>query len=533
MQIKSKIISLLYVENDSKVQDSIKNILSNKVDTLIIANNGNEGLDQYIKHQPDIVITSLDLPEISGFEMVENIIKLNKDIPIVLILKDEETKRLKDTINLGIDNYIFKPIQNNLLLNKLDKIIEGINDKNTIKEQNLQIKNYLDFIEKKLTSPTQNQELKAQPLEIKEEDEIMYLESERIANIGSWKHDLVSNKLYWSKGLYQILQIDSKGTKPSYDKFLTLISPSDRGNVNTIHKNSLKENRVFDINFSINLKDDSLRFLNEKFETIFDENNKPLYTIGIIQDISNYKKLYDTLSRNEDIMISQSKYATMGEIITMIMHQWRQPITTISMAANNLIVDIELEMLEASIVKKSALTIAEQTQYLSKTIDDFRSFFKNVKYIEETVMKNIFDETSKIMMTSLTNNEIELKLDFDESITIKTFSRELLQVLLNILRNAKDALVENQINNRFIQINISETSEDIEILISDNAGGIKEDVITKIFDAYFTTKDEQTGTGLGLYMSKIIIEKNLKGILKVENIEDGVTFSILLPKDIT
>lgn len=531
MQTKSKIISLLYVENDINLQDEVKNILSNKVDNLIIANNAKEGLDQYIKHQPDIVITSLDSPGISGFEMAENIIKLNKEIPIILLLNDDNSKILKDMINLGIDNYIFKPIQNNLLLNKLDKIIEVINDKNTIKEQNLQIKNYLNFIEKKLTHTTLNTSLNKQPLEIK--DEVMYLESERMANIGSWKHDLVANKLYWSKGLYRILQIDSKVSEPSYDKFITLLSPSDRGNVNKTHKNSLTENRVFDIEFSINLEDGDLKFLNEKFETIFDDNNKPLYTIGIIQDISNYKKLYDNLSRNEDIMISQSKYATMGEIITMIMHQWRQPITTISMAANNLIVDIELEMLEASVVKKSALTITEQTQYLSKTIDDFRSFFKNVKYVEETVMKNIFSETSKIMMTSLTNNEIELKLDFDENITIKTFSRELLQVLLNIFRNAKDALVENQISNRFIRININETSENIEILISDNAGGIKEEVMTKIFNAYFTTKDEQTGTGLGLYMSKIIIEKNLKGILKAENIEDGVTFSILLPKDIS
>ncbi len=524
MQTNSEQISLLIVENDSNTLESIKALLLNKVENIITASNSEDGLNIYLKHTPEIVISSINLPELTSIDMCKNIIRHNKDINIVLIVDSNDSKELINALELGIDDFILKPIQNDLVTKKLDKIIQTINHKHTIEKQNAQIKNYLDFIEKKLTTKQSNP--------INNQDKNTNHEYENIANIGSWKHNLVSNKLFWSKEIYNVLEIDSNTVKPSYEKFLTLITPTDRERVNKIHEKTISENIGFNVDFSIVLKDGSHKFLNEKCKTVFDKDNKPLYTIGTIQDISKYKQLYNNLEKSEKIMISQSKYATMGEILTMIMHQWRQPITTISMIANNLLVDIELEELENDSVQKGANSITEQTQYLSKTIDDFRAFFKHVKLPEETSMKNIFDETANIMINSLTSSEIELKQNFDGNITIKTYKRELLQVLINIVKNAKDALVENTQNDRFIEVNVNESDTGVEILISDNAGGIKEEILTKIFEPYFTTKDENTGTGLGLYMSKKIIEDNLKGILKVNNIESGVCFTISLPKTI-
>jgi len=521
MKIEPKKITLLYLDENLKQQEALKDMLMDKVDELIIVKNTKEALEHYLKYLPDIVLIPLDLPQKSSLELSKQLIEKNKDISIILISNEVEQTLFKNALELGIDNFIIKPINNKLLIDKLDKIIHVIHNKEAVKKQEAQIKNYLSFIEKQLTNT-----LDKQP------NNDLYLESQRISNIGSWKHDHKTDKLFWSNEMFNILEIEDINSIASYEKFLMLVNVNDREKVNTVHKNTLKEKKILSVNFNTVLKDGSLKFLNEKCETIFDKNNKPLYTLGTIQDITLYENLYDNLSKNEEVMISQSKYATMGEIITMIMHQWRQPITTISMAASNLLVDIELEELEEAMVKKAALTVTEQTQYLSKTIDDFRSFFSNVKTIENTIMGKVINETTNILIASLKNHEIELKLNFDETITIKTFKRELLQVLINIIKNAKDALVSNNIENRFIEININENDNNIEILISDNAGGIKEEIISKIFDAYFTTKDVKTGTGLGLYMSKMIIEKNLKGKLGVMNIDGGVRFSLELPKNI-
>ena len=522
MNILTNNVTLLLVENDPNTTELIKTILFDKVDTFVTAQDGEEGLKQYLQHNPQIIISSLTLPEISGIDMCKNIVKHNEHAQVMLIVNDEDSTELINAIRLGLNNFIFKPIEENILLKKIEKMIQTLNYEQIIDEQNSKITQYLDFIEKKLCNKNSGDE--------KDQHDNLHTEYEKIAAIGSWRHDLNSNSFFWSKEIFNILEIDSNSTKPSYEKFLTLIIPEDREKINLVHKTTLTKDEIFDTNFSITLKDGSSKFLNEKCRTVFDEKDKPIYTIGTIQDISQYKQLHDNLSKTEKIMIAQSKYATMGEILTMIMHQWRQPITTISMSANNLLADIELEMLETPIVKKSALTITEQTEYLSKTIDDFRSFFKSVKQIEDVTLKHIFKETSKVILMSLRSKGIEFRLDFDENITIKTYARELIQVLINIIKNAKDALDENKTENKLIEVSVNDYDENIEILICDNAGGIKEEVIPKIFDAYFTTKDEKTGTGLGLYMSKTIVEKHLKGVLSVENINDGVKFSINLPK---
>lgn len=535
MKITSTNICLLYVENNSNQQELLSNVLSRKIDNIILASTREEGFEKFLEHTPDIVMIAFDSSEISGLKIAEDILNINKTTPIILLIKDMQ--QLEKAFELGIDHYILEPVQESILLEKIDKISTALEYENTIKIQNKKIKNYLNFIEQKLT----NSEEKKQKEENKEENttevnnnastnDICFTQLQRIASIGLWKHDHISKELYWSDELYQLFDGLSKKQSPSYEAYLSLICPNEREKVNSLHQNSLNEHKNFCINYHIILKDGTEKLVNEKFETVFDSNDEPLYSVGTIQDINNYKKLYEDLSQNQEIMIAQSKYATMGEMIGMIMHQWRQPITTISMSANNLIADIELDMLETPIVKKSAFTITEQTEYLSKTIDDFRSFFKSVKQIEDVTLKHVFAETSKVILMSLKSKGIEFKLDFDENITIRTYARELIQVLINIIKNAKDALDENKIENKLIEVSVNDYDENIEILICDNAGGIKEEVITKIFDAYFTTKDEKTGTGLGLYMSKTIVEKHLKGVLSVENINNGVKFSINLPK---
>ena len=217
-------------------------------------------------------------------------------------------------------------------------------------------------------------------------------------------------------------------------------------------------------------------------------------------------------------------------MISMIAHQWRQPLSVIAMDANNILVDVELDNIESDSLKNDLSDILEQTKNLSQTIDDFRNFFKPNKIKDEVLVQDIYMESYRVIDKSLSNNGIEIEHDFHSDTKIKIFSRELLQVFINILKNAKEALQEKNTEDKKIVTNIRETDTSIIVEISDNAGGVKKNIIDKIFDPYFSTKNEKNGTGLGLYMSKIIIEKHLFGKLSVTNRDDGSCFTIELPK---
>jgi signal transduction histidine kinase len=219
----------------------------------------------------------------------------------------------------------------------------------------------------------------------------------------------------------------------------------------------------------------------------------------------------------------------MGEMISMIAHQWRQPISAIAMGANNILADIELEILDNETLKDGAISILNQTQELSKTIDDFRNFFKPSKTLEEVLIKDIFTEAYEIIGSSFKNNNVEVITEIENRLKIKTYPRELMQVLLNILKNAKEALAYNEVPQKRIYVSMKDELSNAVIKICDNAKGIKEELLQRIFEPYFSTKDEKNGTGLGLYMSKTIIEKHLQGSLKVYNKDDGVCFEIKLP----
>ena len=243
-----------------------------------------------------------------------------------------------------------------------------------------------------------------------------------------------------------------------------------------------------------------------------------------------FNHMFNSVQEKEDMMIAQSRHAAMGEMISMIAHQWRQPITVISMIANNLLADIEFDELETKEVGRSAQKVLKQTQHLSKTIDDFKNFFRPNKKVEKALVNDILEETFLIIGKSLENNDISVKKIYNATTQVDIFSRELLQVFINVLKNAKEALLENKIVDPLITVTTSETSDAINISICDNGIGIDPKILNKVFDPYFSTKNEKVGTGLGLYMSKTIVEKHIHGTIKAINNESGVCFVISIPK---
>jgi PAS domain S-box-containing protein len=232
--------------------------------------------------------------------------------------------------------------------------------------------------------------------------------------------------------------------------------------------------------------------------------------------------------RKEQYLLHQSRLAQMGEMISMIAHQWRQPLTAISATTNNLSLKLMFNELDNKILKKEIDLISGYAQHLSQTIDEFRNFFKDTKVKEDISLESVIHSTLDIVNKSLDNKKINIDLDFKCNKTINTYPTELKQVVLNLIKNAEDILVELDIEKPEIKIETSIENNKKVLKIKDNAGGVPNDIIDKIFDPYFSTKIEKDGTGLGLYMSKIIIEDHCKGKIYVQNDEFGAVFIIEL-----
>jgi len=224
----------------------------------------------------------------------------------------------------------------------------------------------------------------------------------------------------------------------------------------------------------------------------------------------------------KELMQQQQRLAQMGEMISMIAHQWRQPLSAITAVAASLNLNAQLDMLDNDSVITSSDKIKDFSLHLSNTIDDFRNFFKPNKEKIETNYKKILDSVLLLIENSLSNLQIELLLDIRNVENFNSYESELKQVLLNLIKNAEDALVDNAISSPKIFITIDKAT----LSVNDNAGGIPEEIMDKIFDPYFSTKLKKDGTGLGLYMSKLIIEDHCGGILSVENNERGAKFTI-------
>ena len=347
---------------------------------------------------------------------------------------------------------------------------------------------------------------------------------------GLWDWNLKTGEVYFSSIWKKMLGFEDDELENSLESWKNNVHPDDIDNVmNDIEKNHQKPGLVFDNTHRLRHKDGSWIWVLNRGKTIFDDDGKPARMVGFQTDITKQKALEDEIKKQSDIMMSQSRHAAMGEMISMIAHQWRQPLSTISMGANNMIADIELEIIEADTFKKMLHQILAQIQHLSKTIDDFRNFLKPDRTKHSTTVVSVVNDVIGIMDKSLVNNNIKLLLNNQSDTELFIYSRELLQVYINIINNAKDILVENFDIDRVIKIEIYNEDDYVVSTVCDNAGGIKDDVIEHIFEPYFTTKGKKNGTGLGLYMSKIIVEEHLHGRLEVYNSDEGACFKISIP----
>jgi len=244
---------------------------------------------------------------------------------------------------------------------------------------------------------------------------------------------------------------------------------------------------------------------------------------------SKVENAVEEVREKDKLMVQQARLAQMGEMIAMIAHQWRQPLSSISAISTNLQLSLALdEEVTKETLEQELKSIDNRVTLLSNTIDDFRNFYNTNNEKSTFDLSKTITQAIEVLSPAISNAHVTLTFEDSLESSIKSLENEIIQVLMNIIKNAIDILKERE-QERNIIVTAYQDSEQTYIVVQDNAGGVSEEIINHIFDPYFSTKKEKHGMGLGLYMSKLIIQEHCDGTLDVHNSDEGAVFTITLP----
>jgi PAS domain S-box-containing protein len=359
--------------------------------------------------------------------------------------------------------------------------------------------------------------------------------------IFKWKNDKNLTVEYTSKSI-ESYGYDVKYFEKKNIKYFEFVHEDDVESLKKVIKDAIKnDDNSFTKVHRVKDKDGEIRWVFNRTVFLKDDFGNVTNLYGYINDITIMKlheeelnlKIKDEVAKNTEkdrILVHQSKLAAIGEMLGNIAHQWRQPLNNITLLTH--FIRDSYEDLSKEELNDIIIDTKIQIDYMSQTIDDFRNFYQPTKDKIKFNIKDAISQSSTIIDTQFEKSDIELKISGDDVETVN-YKNEFQQVILNILNNANDAaIIKKRINdfNPEVNINIKKSNEDsVLITLSNNCGSISSNVIERVFEPYFTTKFENQGTGIGLYMAKTIIEKNMHGTISVDNIEDGIIFTIILP----
>ena len=479
-------------------------------------------------------ILDMRLPELHGLDIAKEARKIDPHMTIVIVTaySDYTVKELIDELENRV-YYVRKPF-------KTDELYALVHS--NLREWN----------------------------EIVQEKELQKNLSIDLTQDGLWNWNPKNNDIYFSPRWKEMLGYKDDELKNDFSEWLSRIHPDDKEQVEKDVQIHLSGKSEFYVNeHRLRCKDGSYKWILARGKALFNENNEAYKMSGFHTDITQRKKLEEQLfglseslskklnheiskqaklsntnselekqlqeeiqlrREKEDMLLQQTRQAAMGEMISMIAHQWRQPLTVIGMIADNISLDVMFETLDTQKLQSSLKDISDQTKYLSQTIDDFRQFFVPNKEKDTIFLHDCVEGALNIIEKNLINHNIEVIKNYEDLTKIDLYKNELIQVFINFLKNAQDAFEEKHIKNAKIELTIKEYDTSVECSIEDNAGGIPLEIQKNIFDPYFTTKNKKNGTGLGLYMSKSIIEDHSSGTIKVSNTDDGVIFTLSFPK---
>ena len=363
------------------------------------------------------------------------------------------------------------------------------------------------------------------------------------SNDGLWDTNLETGNTFFSKKWLDMLGYNA-GEISSYKDWLELLHEKDREEIEkTITEYTLsKQEKHLICEYRLKTKKGTYKWILARGKVFDDREKKRKRLLMMTMDIDEKKETTKHLkmlvkkevTKNEEkqrLLIQQNKLAAMGEMIGAIAHQWRQPLNNISLIIHFIRDNVRDEKFQKEMLNTYINRAKEQITYMSETIDDFRNFYKPSKDSTIFGVKKAINSTIAIIQTQIKKDDIQIYIK-GESIFIEGYENEFKQAILNILTNAKDAIKSEKKRNPNlkgqIDIELSQKDTKAEITLFNNGGNASEEVLERMFEPYFTTKFEDKGTGIGLYMTKTIIENSMGGSIVAKNIAMGMQFNITI-----
>jgi PAS domain S-box-containing protein len=411
-----------------------------------------------------------------------------------------------------IKKYILQPIET---------IIETISnqDQDGLPVKTIEVSSSKEMVFLTTTLNNMIQTIKQSKQQLKELNQRFELTLDAVKD-GIWDWDIMTDKAYFSKRWKEMLGYLENDIENTGKAFFALIHPQEQAKVQKLLEEHFINPLVNDYAVEIRLlcKNGTYKWILSRGKAILDRYGKPTRMLGYHSDITAQKQNQEYLKQQERMLAEQSKLAAMGEMIGNIAHQWRQPLGVITSTVSNIKMKNELGIaVEVDEMNEVVDEVVKQAKYLSKTIDDFRNFLKADK---QKVVFNLSDMVYQLLSLlhgAIKSNNIEVVYTLDDSLSITSYQNELIQSLINLFNNAKDAMKSQK--EKIILLSIYKKNKTVYIEFQDNGGGIQEDIISKIFEPYFTTKHQSQGTGLGLHMTYNLITQSMEGKIYVENSE--------------
>jgi signal transduction histidine kinase/DNA-binding response OmpR family regulator len=471
--------TILIIDNSKKLCESLEKILEIRNYKVFTATSAHEGLELLKKLEITLLVLDMELTDINSLDLLEGLrdIYLLNQFFVLAISNKNNPSSVRDALKSGVKNFLKKPFYYEEFLLKIDILAISSRSKKTIIEQSRQIENNLKSFKELLDASIG-------AMFIFEKNSCINCNNEAISLLGfRTKMDILE--------------------KDIYDLF---------PDISQKHKKDL-----ISVDINHNFEDTIISCNKIEYQVQFKErniliDNKNIKIVAVM-DITDLKS-------KEKILAHQSKMASMGTMIANIAHQWRQPLTSISIAASGIKLNYELEIEDKNETIEELDNIVENTKFLSETIESFQNFLNIDKNITTFNLIKTLQKTLSIIGANLNDNNIQIIQNYTDDYTIMGIENELIQVFLNIINNAADVLKNTSElkNNKYIFLSIKKENKHIIISIQDNAKGVPPNIIEKIFEPYFTTKHQAQGTGLGLYMTHQILEK-MGASIKVINEE--------------
>ncbi len=366
------------------------------------------------------------------------------------------------------------------------------------------------------------------------------------AKIGIWDYNLQNRSLSWDDMMFDLYGIEKEQFSSTYETWQQALHPEDASRTEAVLEDAILNRRIFDTVFRIIRPDGDVRFIQAYAFTLYDEQQQPIQTIGVNYDITDAKTLEHKLEERvreevvkqreqELVLIQQSKLAAMGEMISAISHQWRQPLNSVALYLHDLISAEKSGELDRSYLQESVSKSLEQVNYMSHTIEDFRHFFKPDTKDTTFDVEDVINDAIRLFRAQLENNFITIALLSDSGEhQLQGNANHLRQVLLNLISNAVDAIKERKDQSRetfegHVSIGLQREGDLLRITVDDNGNGVSNGALERVFEPYFTTKEEGKGSGIGLYMTRTILEKYFEASIRMKPLEQGARIVVDLP----